>query len=98
MRCEIVKVSLRFFLAVEERLDEICLRGRQRFRTHGHRLHVFLKRFSFLKSLLNGVVEYRLGRGSLVALLLVEAPRLVLSFACLGKGLHGLVGSVTFCC
>ena len=41
--------------------EEICLRGRQGFRPQGHGLHVFLDRFGFLKSVLDGLAVDRLG-------------------------------------
>ena len=50
-------MSLRFFLAIEERFEEVCFRGRQRLHPHGHRLYVLLQRFSFLKGVLDGAVE-----------------------------------------
>ena len=49
---------LRFFLAVEGRLEEISVCGRQRLHPHGHRPYMFLKRFSFLKGVLDGAVEH----------------------------------------
>ena len=72
------------FLAVEDGLEEVCLRRRQRLRPQCHGLYEFLKRFSFLKGVLHGAVEQRLSRGSIVALLLVEAPRLLLIVRVLG--------------
>ena len=77
---------LGFFMAVDERLEEVCFRDRQRLRPGAHLLYVFLKRFSFLEDVLDGAVELCLGLCSLLALL-KEAPRLFLSFACLGEGL-----------
>ena len=35
------------FLVVEERIEEVCSRGRLGFRPHGHSLYVFLERFVF---------------------------------------------------
>ena len=49
LRCELVQVFLCFFLAIEERLEEVC-RGRRGLRPHGHGLDVFLERFVFCKS------------------------------------------------
>ena len=37
------------FLAIEERLEEVRLRGRQGLRPHVHRLDVFLERFGFAR-------------------------------------------------
>ena len=54
-------MSLSFFLAVEERLEKVCFRGRQRLRPHGHRLYVLLQRFGFLKGVLDGAVKDCLG-------------------------------------
>ena len=95
LRCVRVRVVLGCCLAVEEHLEEVCLRGRQRLCPHGHRLYVFLKRFSFLKGVLHGAVEQCLGLCGLLALLLVEPPRPILSLTHLGEGLHGLVGCIT---
>ena len=49
------------FLAIEERLEEVRLRGRQGLRPHGHGLDVFLERFVFCKSVFDRAVEDRLG-------------------------------------
>ena len=82
---------LRLFLTVEECFDEVCLLGHQRLRPRGHRPNVSLERFGFLESVLHGVIENRLGRGSPVMVVFEEAARLFLSFACFGTGLHGSV-------
>ena len=58
---ELVQVFLCFCLAIEERLEEVCLRGRQGLRPRGHGLDVFLERFGFCKSVFDGAVENRLG-------------------------------------
>ena len=83
-----------FFLTVEECSEEICLRGRQGFRSHGHGLDVFLHRFVFFKGVLDGAAVNRLGFCGFLAFLLAEAPRLFLPFTCLSSGLRGLVGSI----
>ena len=57
---EFIQVPPRLILSVEERFEEVCLRGRHGFRTHGHG-HVFLERFVFLKSVLDGLAVDRLG-------------------------------------
>ena len=73
LRCELVQVFQYFFLAFEERLEEVCLRGRQVLRPHGHGLDVFLERFGFCKSVFHGAVEDRLGFcGLLTFFLLVK--------------------------
>ena len=61
LRCELVQVFLCFFLAIEKRLEEVCLRGREGVRPHGHGLDVFLERFVFCKSVFDGAVEDSLG-------------------------------------
>ena len=73
--------GLLLFLMVDERLEEVSICGRQRLRPHGHRLHMSLERFSFLKGVLYGVVERCLGHGGPLALLLVEAPRRSVCFS-----------------
>ena len=76
---ELVQVFLRFFLAIEERLEEVCLRGRQRLRPHDHGLDVFLERLVFCKSVFDGAVEDRLGFcGLLNFFLLVKNTSLLL--------------------
>ena len=69
-------------------LEEVCVRGRQRLRPHGYRLHL----------LLQGCPSRcrcnRLSLYGILALLLVEAPCLFLLFACLSNGLHDLASSV----
>ena len=70
------------FLMVDERLEEVSICGRQRLHPHGHRLHMPLERFSFHKGVLHGFVEHCVGRGGLVALLLLEeAPRRSMFFS-----------------
>ena len=49
LRCELVQVLLRVLLAVEKWFEEICLRGRQGFRPHGHGLGVFLECFGLFE-------------------------------------------------
>ena len=73
--------GLLLFLMVDERLEKVSICGRQRLRPHGHRLHMPLERFSFLKGVLYGVVERCLGHGGPIALLLVEAPRRSMFFS-----------------
>ena len=51
---------------VEERIEEVCSRGRLGFRPHGHSLYVFLERFVFFNSVLDGVVYRR--RSSLASI------------------------------
>ena len=58
---ELVQVLLRFFLAIEERLEEVRLRGRQGLHPNVHGLDVLLERFGFCKSVFDGAVEDRLG-------------------------------------
>ena len=53
------------FLTDDERLEEVSTCGRQRLRPHGHRLHMPLERFGFLKGVLDGVVKHRLGHAGL---------------------------------
>ena len=48
-------------LRSESVFEETCLRGRQGFRPHGRVLDVFLDRFGFLKSVLDGLAVDRLG-------------------------------------
>ena len=57
----------------------------------GARLYVFLKRFSFLKSVLGGVVENRLGFCGILEFLIVGKARLFLLFASLSGSLHGVL-------
>ena len=59
-----------------------------------HSLHVFLERFSFRESVLDGAIEQCLGLCSLLALQFVEQPCLFLSFACLCQGHHGLASCI----
>ena len=69
----LLSVLLCFFLAIGERLEEVCLRGRQRIRPHGHGLDVFLERFGLCESVFDGAVEDRLGFcGLLTFFLLVK--------------------------
>ena len=42
----------------------ICIRGRQRLRSHGHRVAMLLKRVSFLDIALDGFFVSRLGMRS----------------------------------
>ena len=86
---------LRVLLVVEEYFEDICLRGRQGIRPH-HGLDVFLQRFSFLWSVLDGSAADRLGFRGLLALLLVEASRLLSSHTRLGESLKSLVGGIAF--
>ena len=60
-----------------------CFRGRQRLLPHGH---------------LDGAVEVCLGLCGFLVLLLLEAPRLFLSFTRLGQGLHGMFDHVCKSC
>ena len=55
-----------FFLAIEERLEEVCFCGRQGLRPHGHGLDVFLVRFVFCKGVFVGAGENRLGFSGLL--------------------------------
>ena len=86
---------LGFFVSLEDRQEEVALREEERVRPHRHRLNGLLERFGLPNGVLCGVVFHCLGFGGFLALPLVEAPRtFFLSFARLGEGLHGLVGSV----
>ena len=85
LRLKLVQVFLCFFLVVEERLEEVSVCGRQMLRPHGHNLDVFLERFNFPTGVLDGAIEHCLGLRGLLALLLVETPRLLLPFACLSS-------------
>ena len=50
----------------------------------------------FFKSVLLGVVENRLACCGILIFLFVDEPRLLLTFACLRSGLHGLMGAFPF--
>ena len=92
---EFVQVPLRFFLAVEERL-EICLRGCQRLHPHGRPSIRVSKALGFFNGVLDGVVENRLRFWGILAFLIVSKPRLFLFFASSSGSLHGLSGGISF--
>ena len=58
---ELIEVTLRLLLALEECLKEVLLRGRQRVLSHCHRFDVLLKRYGFLERTLKGIVVDGLG-------------------------------------
>ena len=50
----------------------------------------------FFKSVLDGVVENRLGFCGILAFLVVDEPRLFLAFARFNRGLHGFKSGISF--
>ena len=83
--------GLRARSSVSERHVEVCFSGRQGL------LDVFLRRSGFLKGVLDGAAEHRLGIRNYLAFLLMQAPCLCLPLTFFNSGLHGLIGSIALC-
>ena len=91
---EFIDIPLRLLLMLQECLEEVRIRGRQRLRPHCQRFHKLLERFGFLECVLDGFVVYRFGFRSFLAFLFILSLCLLLPLARLRGCFHGHTGGI----